>query len=295
MTENTPQSQQSPMQTQQGQSQQNGQFNQTDYTQQSQQPAQGQQGQQGHSDQELQELLYSMTEKLEQQDQKLSQSEKNNQVLERLQQALNPQSQKEQKDSKKWIEKHLPSFMESRQQGRQMPITEDMAVEMQNLMDRIEQSEKQNQQYKQQLDRLNNPTTWQDQQIYASMDNQITEALQGIYGQHDDGVYQVVSQKISDRLKATQQAAPDLWEQIRNDGDAQRKIVMKAVSEIVPPKAMANMRKQHEDAQPITPELVSQAWQEASQIEDPEIRAKAKEVVRMHIFEMRNPAMNNRR
>lgn len=214
------------------------------------------------------------------------------QTLNKLKEAFAPEKKK---DDSKWIDAHLKTLLEARQRGQEMPITEDLVVQMQRQMDTIQKLEQELKQAKGQVDRFSNPATWQDNQVYSEMDNTLSSTIERIYGKPSPEIHRTVSGVIADRLKQVRAEAPDVWEQIRNSKEAQRKIVHKAVSEIVPPQAMNMMRQAHEDAQPITQQDFEQAWREASQIEDPKLRSKAKEAIRIKLYEHTNPMRMRRK
>jgi len=256
----------------------------------SQQEAPGQQSANQGNQQELaqqEQFLQALNAKFAEYDQKLAGDNEDKETLQKLKQAFG--KQEEPKQNQKWIDKHLSTILEARQKGQQMPITEDLVVELQKQMDETSQLKADLLKAQQALQRMQNPETWQDNQIYSDMDNTLSGVLEKVYGQEHPQMHQHVSGMIADRLKQVRSQAPDVWSKIRNDKTLQRKIVMKAVADIVPPQAMQMMRQQHEENQPITPELLNQAWEETRQIEDPELRAKAKELLRQKLFSMRSP------
>lgn len=237
------------------------------------------------------EFLEALNQKFSEYDKRLSES-KSDPTIEKLKQAFS--NEKPRDAQGKWIDKHLGRILEARQRGQEMPITEDLVVEFQKQMDEVTELKKALQEAQQALKHMRNPATWQDNQVYSDMDNVLSSTLEKVYGDSNPRMHAMVSEVVAERLKQARQEAPELWEKIRNDKTLQRKIVMKAVSEIVPPQAMQMMRKQHEDSQPITQETWNQAWEEAQQIEDPDLRAKTKELLRHKMYEMKNAGRGKR-
>lgn len=233
------------------------------------------------------QFLEALNQKFSEYDKALAESSTDKQTLERLKKAF--AGEQEEKKQGKWLDKHLGKLLEARQRGQEMPITEDLVVELQKQMDETEELKDQLRKATEALQRMQNPATWQDNQVYSEMDNTLSGVLEKVYGEANPRMHELVSSTIADRLRQTRKEAPEIWEKIRNDKNLQRKVVMKAVSEIVPPQAMQMMRKQHEDSQPVTMELIQQAWDEAMQIEDQELRAKAKEALRQKLYSMKSP------
>jgi hypothetical protein len=238
------------------------------------------------------EFLEALNQKFSEYDKHLSQP-KTDPTIEKLKAAF--QDKPKEQDNKKWIDKHLSRLLEARQRGQEMPITEDLVVELQKQMDEMNELKRTLAEAQAALKHMKNPQTWQDNAVYSEMDNTLSGVIERVYGQSNPRMHGLVSEVIAERLKQARNEAPDVWEKIRNDKTLQRKIVMKAVSEIVPPQAMKMMREQHEANQPITPADWSAAWEEASQIEDPDVRAKAKELLRQKMFEMKSTLKAPRR
>lgn len=233
------------------------------------------------------QFLEALNQKFSEYDKVLQSQGEDKETLRKLKEAFGEKEKPE--TSKKWIDNHIGRILEARQKGQEMPITEDLVVQLQKQMDETEDLKRQLREATQALQHMQNPATWQDNQVYSEMDNILSGTLEKVYGEANPKMHNLVSQTVAERLKQTRREAPDVWEKIRNDKNLQRKIVMKAVSEIVPPQAMKMMQKQHEDNQPVTMELLQEAWQETMQIEDPEVRAKAKELLRQKLYSMRSP------
>lgn len=242
---------------------------------------------QGQTSQIDAEFLQALNSKFDEYDKALGESAKDKEILSKLKSALSDEQPRDKEG--KWIDKHLARIMEARQQGGSMPITEDLVVAMQQQMDETTALKSQLEEALRTIKQLSNPQTHQDQNVYGTMDNITTRTIERIYGEVRPEIHDLVSRTLSDRLRQTQKEAPEVWERIRLDPQLQKKVVLKAVSDIVPPQAMQMMRQKHEDEQPLTMQTIRQAFEEAQSIEDPEMRAKAKEIVRQKMWAMRNP------
>jgi hypothetical protein len=135
-----------------------------------------------------------------------------------------------------------------------------------------------------------------NQAVYAKIDNQITTNLEKVFGEVDPHLYDSVSVKVADTLKAIQKEHPEQWEKIRRNDADQMKIVAWAIQSFVPPSAKKLVMQQWEDKQPITDGDFQQAFDEIKKIPDPKMRAKAMEAVRVQYWEHRqNSRMRPRR
>lgn len=246
-------------------------------------PSQGQQTTANDS------FLEALNQKFGEYDQKLSQADKTSAMLKEMQDVLGGKTKSEQKDNKKWIDKHLGTFIQAQREGKSMPITEDLVVEMQRQIDANQELAAKFEKAQRQLERLQNPQTWQDNQVFSDMDNVLSGTLERVYGRSNPEMHQMVSNKVAANIRLLMEHSPSDWERVRNNKDMQRKIVFKAVSDIVPPQAMKMMREQKEAETPLTPEDFATAWEEANQIQDQKTRSKVKELLRQKLYEFRSP------
>jgi hypothetical protein len=251
--------------------------------------SQGQQSQQSQQQggQIDRDFLAALSAKFDDYDKKLSGAAEHSDTLKKIKDAFEPK--KSDKQDQKWIDSHLKSLLEARQRGQEMPITEDLVVQMQRQMDTIDELTQKLQRAEAMIGRFNDPATWQDNQVYSDMDNTLSASIERVYGREAPEIHKTVSSIVAERLKQTRQEAPEVWEKIRNNKDLQKRIIHKALSEVVPPEAMKLMREKHEASQPLTQRDFEAAWKEASEIQDPKVRAKAKELVRQKLYEHSNP------
>jgi len=227
------------------------------------------------------ELIEALRHKLGSQDNEINQLKKQTSTIDRLREAFAPS---EPKQKGKWIDPILQHAIQAEREGRPMPITTEVAVEVQRLNEMLEAQERRNQQMEQQLKRVTDPSAWQDQQMFASMDDQLQRLVNNLYPGFDNKVqYDAMVQRASGYLKQLGDD-PDIWKQFRNNKEAQTRLIQKVAGEFIPDRARKQMQAEYDATSPYNQRELEEAWDAAKQIPDEKLRAKTLTQLRQTII-----------
>jgi archaellum component FlaC len=219
-------------------------------------------------------------------------AQQSQETIQRIKEAMGGEKQQEAY----WYDEMLDQLLEQEKAGKSLPMTARLASVLAATEKTSREQREEMAALKEQIKQLSNPTTTVNQAVYAKIDNQITTNLEKVFGEVDPHLYDSVSVKVADTLKAIQKEHPEQWEKIRRNDADQMKIVAWAIQSFVPPSAKKLVMQQWEDKQPITDGDFQQAFDEIKKIPDPKMRAKAMEAVRVQYWEHRqNSRMRPRR
>lgn len=218
------------------------------------------------------EFLEALRSKIGSQDQEIGQLREQSKTLEKLREALG--GKKEEGPKGKWIDPILQHALEAEKRGAPMPITTEIAVAVQRLTDQLEEYEAKNRRQEEQLKRITDPSAWQDQQMFASMDDQLQRLVNNLYPDGDNRAqYDAMVQRATSYLNELGED-PKTWKEFRNNKAAQARLVQMVAKEFVPKQALRKMQDEYERNSPYTKAQLEEAWEEAKQIPDEKKRAE---------------------
>jgi hypothetical protein len=218
------------------------------------------------------EFLEALRNKIGSQDQEIGQLREQAKTLDALRNALG--GKKEEGPKGKWIDPILQHALEAEKRGQPMPITTEIAVAVQRLTDQLEEQEARNRKQEEQLKRITDPQAWQDQQMFASMDDQLQRLVSNLYPDGDSRPqYDAMVQRATKYLNELGED-PKVWREFRNNKQAQARLVQMVASEFVPKQALNRMREDYERNSPYTRQQLEEAWEEAKTIPDERKRSE---------------------
>jgi hypothetical protein len=194
-----------------------------------------------------------------------------------------------------WYDEVLDQLLEAEKSGKSLPMTARLASVLAETQKASKQQAEMIARLEAQLRKQQNPDTHVNAQTYAALDTMIVGNLEKIFGEVDSHLYDSVSVKIADALKDLQKNHPKQWENIRRSSDSQKKLVSWAIQGFVPPSAKKLVMDQWESQQPITDNDFQNAFEEAKQIPDAKLRAKAIEAVRIQYWSHKQNQRSRRR
>jgi glutamine synthetase adenylyltransferase len=218
------------------------------------------------------EFMEALRSKLSAQDQEIHGLRSQAKTLEQLKSALTGDKQEGPKG--KWIDPILQHALEAEKRGQPMPITTEIAVAVQKLTDQLEEYEARNRKQEEALKRVTDPQAWQDQQMFASMDDQLQRLVNQLYpGVDNRAQYDAMVQRCTKYLNELGED-PQIWREFRNNKTAQARLIQYVAQQFVPPKALNQMRDEYERKSPYTKEQLQEAWEEAKTIPDEKKRSE---------------------
>lgn len=230
------------------------------------------------------EFMDALRSKLGQQDQEISTLRAQTAAFDKLRNALGGSNEEKSGPKGKWIDPILQHALEAEKRGAPMPITTEIAVAVQKLTDQLEEQESRNRKQEEQIKRITDPQAWQDQQMFASMDDQLQRLVTQLYPDSNSRAqYDAMVQQATKYLNQLGED-PNTWREFRNNKQAQARLVQMVASEFVPKQALNKMREEHEKNSPYTKQQLEQAWAESNTIKDPKEKEKMQRQLRHTII-----------
>ena len=174
-----------------------------------------------------------------------------------------------------WYDEMLDQLLEAEKSGKSLPMTARLAAVLASNEKTTKTQEATIAELKKRIDQLQNPQTHINTQTYAQLDNLVSSNLEKVFGEVDQHIYNAVSVKIADTLKELQKSYPDQWKDIQRNDGARTKLVSWAIQSMVPPSAKKLVMDKYEESQPLTDADFQRAFDEAKQIPNAQLRARA--------------------
>lgn len=218
------------------------------------------------------EFLDALRNKLSSQDSEIQALRSQAKTIDQLKAAFSG-GQKDEGPKGKWIDPILQHALDAEKRGQPMPITTEIAVAVQKLQDQLEEYEARNRKQEDALKRVTDPSAWQDQQMFASMDDQLQRLVNQLYPGENKAQYDAMVQRATKYLNELGED-PEVWREFRNNRTAQARLVQLVASQFVPKRALDQMRDEYERKSPYTKQQLEEAWEEAKQIPDERKRSE---------------------
>lgn len=227
------------------------------------------------------ELVEALKHKLSQQDHEIRSLKGQASEFQRIKEAFAPS---EPKPKGKWIDPILQHAIEAEKQGRPMPITTEVAVEVQRLNELLEEQERRNKQMEEQIKRLSDPQAWQDQQMFARMDSELQRIVNKLYPEGENRPqYDAIVNTVSGHLRTLQQD-PAVWNQFRNSPEAQQRLLHYSAQRFVPTTVRQQLKEEYDRTSPLKAREIQEGWQAAISAKTPDERHRQTEKIRQHLF-----------
>ena len=212
------------------------------------------------------------------------------QKLSQIESIFNPKQ--EAKQQRQWFDSMLGDLIQQKAQGRDLPMTSTLAVELDKAQRELEEFKASYEEMKKQFEIQNNPETQFNNDAYRAMDNMMTDMLGRLYpGEENENsrryLGEAVTNDIVSFLNELRQEDPRQWQEIRRNPASLKKIVEYHINDKIPPAARKVITEKYEASQPFTFEDAKEALDEALQIpkSNPQ-RAKVIEIARQKYFEL---------
>lgn len=194
------------------------------------------------------------------------------------------------------IDQYIAAAVQAERQGRPIPLTVNAAIEsLQGLIAQTEENKLLRQRLGKmegQVARVSDPGHSIDMQAYSSIDSQVQNALNTIYGKGDEysdvksSQFQAITGMIIKEVRDLKENEPDVWERIRRNSSDQKALVNHFVKAVIPPRARQLMEEEDIRTTPLTLGDLKQAWEEAKDIKDPTARSEIQSRLRPQILSM---------
>ncbi|HBR25990.1 MAG TPA: hypothetical protein DD732_02950, partial [Rhizobiales bacterium] len=176
------------------------------------------------------------------------------------------------------IDQYVQAAITAERQGRPIPLTVNAAIEsLQGLIAQTEENKILRERLgkmESQVARVSDPGHNINMQAYSSMDSQVINALNTVYGSGDEysdvktAQFEAVSKLIIKEVKELQTNEPDVWDRIRRNPVDQKKLVNHFVTQVMPPKARQLMQDDEVRRTPLTLQDLQQAWEESKDLKN---------------------------
>lgn len=262
-----------------------------------------QQALQGELGGALQQQGVALTEQQRELENLRNQSQQNQALIDGLRNVFNPQEQVDPVDEKighleSQLDYYLQQGLEAEKRGEPMPLTINLAVQgLQNDIAAL-QDKKQTQSHikklENQIKALSDPNVKADTAAYQNLDSMIIDNVEKIYGSGEEtriqrgAQFNAIADQISREVQNIKQRQPQIWDQIRRSPDKQRKMVAYFVEQNLPPMVRQKMAQEKLMSTPMGEDELLQAFQEANQIEDPELRNEIQTKIRRDYHSVRH-------
>jgi hypothetical protein len=248
----------------------------------------GNPGDQGAQDSGIgQEQLAAFQEQLGKQS---SENENLKQTIERMKSALTGEERggnAEPEFDDAWYQDVLRVAFEAEKAGKGIPITVDIATRLRDSMQESTLLKKELLAMKAQMRQVSNPEVLHNQRVYENIDNTIHDTIEGLYGEVDPMFAEYVAGKISSEIKKMQATDKDSWNRLRASDSMQKQLVAGIVRQAVPKSIREKLKSDYLANSPMTEEELAAAYKQADQIQDPELRRKAKDLARQSYWEVK--------
>jgi len=194
------------------------------------------------------------------------------------------------------IDQYIAAAVQAERQGRPIPLTVNAAIEsLQGLIAQTEENKLLRERLgkmESQVARVSDPSHNINMAAYSSIDSQVQNALNTIYGSGDEysdvktAQFQAISNLIIKEVKELQSEEPDVWERSRRNPVDQKKLVNHFVKQVMPPKARQLMEEDDIRKTPLTLADLQQAWEESKDLKNEAQRKEIQGQLRPQILEM---------
>jgi len=223
-----------------------------------------------------------------------SKSSRNEQILSKLQAVFTGEDGEPAQDE--WFDQIMNAAFEAEKNGQPMPITVQVATQLMDTQKQLAKATQIIQQLQARQERLDDPSTTDENMAYSDIDKTIRAQLNQVYGgQESPHIRTAIEGSIVQELKYLREKEPAIFQKVINDDAARKKMVKHFVMAAVPPKARQIVEEVREATAPITQEDFSQAWQEAQMIEDSQLRSEVQATLRQEFLAQRNKNALRRR
>lgn len=252
----------------------------------SQQGQQGHQGQQGGGiDPELAQLLHSMHGELQQTKQ---QNDKYNQQFDQLRKAFGGEQQEQPKaDELAWYDEVLTRAMELDRAGQPIPTTVKIASQLANQQKTVAPLLQQVQELQNEIKALKNPQMYHDQNTFRALDQILTSKFEQNYRSPDSAHQDAVARSVAQEVARLRKEDPEVYNQLGRNPRLQEQLVNHYFQKAIPDAYRQMAEEEYLKNSEMTLDDVVDALQAAKQIQDPELRRKAKEKARHMLWEVK--------
>lgn len=208
-------------------------------------------------------------------------------VVAKLREALDPNAGKQdQGPDFGWYDDILNIAEQRNSQGQGIPVTVELATRLKETLEKSTQQEKAITELTNLVKQNLNPENLHDQRTYADLDATISETLRMVYGEDESAEFrEFVNAKVAKEVHETRTKHPEVWKRLRQDPQLQKKLVKHTVRSLIPKELQARLKEEHLRNTPMTKEELVQAFAQADQLPDEELKATAKEKARQAYFE----------
>jgi hypothetical protein len=192
----------------------------------------------------------------------------------------------------RFLDTYLEAALEDQKQGgKGLPLTTKLAMETAALKKQLREMQAELKRHGQRQDFMASPDTKYDTDAYSTIDMQVQEAVEGMYGEVPPHLFDAITKDISNEIKNLKKNNPEAWNQIRRNPEYLKRLGMHFVEKAIPPKARQMLQAEKERNTPMSMSEMRQAMKEADEIRDPQARGQIKEQIRQKLLE----EMYNRR
>lgn len=169
--------------------------------------------------------------------------------------------------------------------GSGLPLTTRLAEENAQLKKMVREVQEQLKALGNKHETSQSPEFKYDQAAFEKIDMQVQDAINSIYGEIDQHLFEAVSKDIVKEVKRLKEQAPKTWEEIRRSPEMIRRMSLHFVEKKIPPRAREMMHAEKEQNTQMTDKELRQAFKEADSIKDIKARGELRASIRQRMLE----------
>lgn len=190
-----------------------------------------------------------------------------------------------------WIDDFLDQSLELDKQGRPVPMTTKLGVELAQAQADAELMKEEIallREAQKRADRENSPASQANKQMFAAMDDLLVGTIEGLYGEFDAGVYEAGVKKLGDVLNYIKAEEPEKWEVVRRNKGHQQHLVQSVMKSVIPPAAWQALQEKEMEAEEITERHFYDAYKELDALDVPvELKHEIADTLRVQLKELK--------